>query len=124
MFAHIELIQAFASGVILAAIAGVFIILWQRKNLKVIDSERRRLEAVAIKGDKIIHAGNYLNIKNFVGEKTKTIDLDGNTMIPGLIEGHGHIMGVGYNQLNLDLLNTNSFEEIIEIVKQKSNKTI
>ena len=42
-------------------------------------------------------------------------------MIPGLIEGHGHIMGVGYNQLNLDLLNTNSFEEIIEIVKQKSN---
>ena len=33
-------------------------------------------------------------------------------MIPGLIEGHGHIMGVGYNQLNLDLLNTNSFEEI------------
>lgn len=86
-----------------------------------VDSLNTNVEAVAIKGDKIIHAGNYLNIKNFIGEKTKTIDLDGNTMIPGLIEGHGHIMGVGYNQLNLDLLNTNSFEEIIEIVKQKSN---
>ena len=48
------------------------------------------------------------------GHETKIIDLDGKTMIPGLVEGHGHIMGVGYNQLNLDLLNTNSFEEIIE----------
>ena len=25
-------------------------------------------------------------------------------MIPGFIEGHGHIMGVGYNKMNIDLL--------------------
>jgi signal transduction histidine kinase/PAS domain-containing protein len=54
VFAQIELIQAFLSGVILAAIASIFIILWQRKNLKNIDVERRRLEAVAIKAREIL----------------------------------------------------------------------
>ena len=86
-----------------------------------VDSLNTTVESVAVKNDKIIEIGKYLNIKKLVGEKTKTIDLDGNTMIPGLIEGHGHIMGVGYNQLNLDLLNTNIFKEIIEIVKEKAN---
>ena len=41
-------------------------------------------------------------------------------MIPGFIEGHAHIMGIGYNQKNLDLLNTSSYDEIIQIVKEKS----
>jgi len=86
-----------------------------------VDSLNSSVEAVAIKDDKIIETGNYLDIKNLIGKKTKTIDLDGKTMIPGLIEGHGHIMGVGYNQLNLDLLHTSSFEEIVAIVKEKAN---
>ncbi len=54
MFAQIELIQAFVSGVILAAAAGVVIIQWQRKNLKNTEKERRRLEAVAIKAREIL----------------------------------------------------------------------
>ena len=86
-----------------------------------VDSLNNIVEAVAIKDDKIIETGNFLDIEKLVGNKTKIIDLDGKTMIPGLIEGHGHIMGVGYNQLNLDLLNTNSFEEIVAIVKEKAN---
>ena len=49
-----------------------------------VDSLNNSVEAVAIKDDKIIHTGNYLYIKKLIGEKTKTIDLDGKTMIPGL----------------------------------------
>ncbi len=90
-------------------------------TIHTVDSLNSSVEAVAVKDDKIIETGNYLDIKKLIGDKTKTIDLDGKTMIPGLIEGHGHIMGVGYNQLNLDLLNTNSFEEIVAIVKEKAN---
>ena len=49
-----RLCQSATNIICLLAIAGVFIILWQRKNLKVIDSERRRLEAVAIKAREIL----------------------------------------------------------------------
>ena len=40
-------------------------------------------------------------------------------MTPGLIEGHGHFMRLGYNELNLDLMNTNSYQDIIDAVKAR-----
>ena len=88
-----------------------------------VDSLNNIIEAVAIKDDIILKTGNYVDIKKLVGKNTKIIDLNGKTMIPGFIEGHGHIMGVGYNEMNLDLLQTSSYDEIIEKVIEKS-KTI
>lgn len=35
----------------------------------------------------------------------------GRTLIPGLIDAHGHVMGLGFNALQLDLSDTNSLEE-------------
>ncbi len=35
----------------------------------------------------------------------------GRTMIPGLIDAHGHVMGLGFNAIQLDLSDTNSLEE-------------
>lgn len=52
-------------------------------------------------------------------DATKLLDLEGKTMTPGLIEGHGHFMGLGYNELNLDLINTTSYQEIIDAVAEK-----
>jgi predicted amidohydrolase YtcJ len=39
------------------------------------------------------------------------IDGRGRTLIPGLIDGHGHVMGLGMNALLIDLSDTNSLEE-------------
>ena len=88
-----------------------------------VDSINSVIEAVAIKDEIILKTGDISDIKKFSNYNTKEIYLDGRTMIPGFIEGHAHIMGTGYNQKNLDLLNTTSFDEIIQIVKEKS-KTI
>ena len=54
MFAQIELTQAFLAGVLLSAVASFGLILWQRNNLKKIEVERRRLEAVAVKAREIL----------------------------------------------------------------------
>jgi hypothetical protein len=45
------------------------------------------------------------------------IDLQGKTMTPGFIEGHGHFMGLGYNEMNLDLMNVKSYEEMVDKVR-------
>ena len=37
----------------------------------------------------------------------------GRTLIPGLIDAHGHVMGLGFNALQLDLSDTNSLEEAL-----------
>jgi predicted amidohydrolase YtcJ len=38
-------------------------------------------------------------------------DGKGRTLIPGLIDGHGHLMSLGFAQLNLDLSDTKSLDE-------------
>jgi hypothetical protein len=44
------------------------------------------------------------------------IDLAGLTAIPGLIEGHGHFMGLGQSRTVLDLMDTTSWEQIVAMV--------
>jgi predicted amidohydrolase YtcJ len=50
------------------------------------------------------------------------IDLAGQLAVPGLIEGHGHYTGIGENRLNLDFMNTKSWDEILHMVAQAVEK--
>lgn len=76
------------------------------------------VEAVAVRGTRIIFAGSEKAAMEFKGDNTQLINLEGKTMTPGLIEGHGHIMGLGYNELNLNLADVKSYEELVEKVKE------
>lgn len=76
------------------------------------------VEALAIINGKIAYAGDLKGIAAFEGEKTQVLDLQGKTMTPGFIEGHGHFMGLGYNEMNLDLMNVKNYDEILEKVKE------
>ncbi|MCW5910669.1 MAG: amidohydrolase [Cyclobacteriaceae bacterium] len=75
------------------------------------------VEAVAVVGDTIVYAGSLDGLSKYEGEQTRIIDLAGKTMTPGFIEGHGHFMGLGYSELNLDLMDITSYEEMVEKVK-------
>ena len=59
---------------------------------------------------------------DLIGDNTTVIDLEGKVLTPGFIEGHGHLMGVGYNELNLDFMNVKSFDEMIEMVRNAASQ--
>ena len=84
-----------------------------------VDTTQSTVEAVATKDNLILFAGSLEEAEAFKGEKTQLIDLEGRTMTPGLIEGHGHFMGLGYNEMNLDLMNTTSYQEIVDAVAER-----
>ncbi|QCW99829.1 amidohydrolase [Aggregatimonas sangjinii] len=88
-----------------------------------VDSTQATVEAVATKDSVIQFAGSLAEAERFLGEDTQRIDLKGKTMTPGLIEGHGHFMGLGYNELNLDLMHTTSYQEIVDAVAEKVKTT-
>src|SRR5580704_15398508 len=73
------------------------------------DENNPTVEAVAVKGDTIVYAGTVAGLEKFNGEKTKIIDLKGGTLMPGFIESHGHLMGLGFSELNLDLSSVKSY---------------
>lgn len=83
-----------------------------------VEAENPVVEAVAVSGDTIVFAGALTELSKYEGEHTKIIDLQGKSMTPGFIEGHGHLMGLGYNELNLDLMNVASYDELVEKVKE------
>ena len=85
-----------------------------------VDVNDAQVEAVAVKGGKIWKVGDYKEVIKFSGEETQWIDLKGKTMFPGFIEGHAHIMGIGANLMNLDLMGTTSYPEIVNIVAAKA----
>jgi len=87
-----------------------------------VNEEQPQVQAVAVKGDTIVFVGSDQDVEAWIGDNTRVIDLQGKMLTPGFIEGHGHIMGVGYNELNIDLLSTTSYEEIIQLVKDAAAK--
>lgn len=87
-------------------------------NIYTVDSAFSIVEAVAVKNGLIIKTGTSEEMIAVAGQNTRLIDLDGKTMIPGFIESHAHLVGIGYNALELDLLQTTSYEEMIEAVRE------
>ncbi len=87
-----------------------------------VNDQEPEVEAVAIKEGIIVAAGAEAEVSKRIGKKTRVINLEGKTMIPGFIEGHGHFMGVGYNALNLDLMDAKSYEEIVQRVADAVSK--
>ena len=87
-----------------------------------VNEQQPVVEAVAVKDGKILFVGGEEESQKYKGEKTQLVDLGGKTMTPGFIEGHGHIMGVGYNELNLDLMAVKSYDELVAKVKEAVSK--
>ena len=79
-------------------------------------------ETVIVKDGKIMNVGNQINYRSYIGEKTKILDLNGATMIPGFIEGHGHFMGLGYAKMRLDLSVVDSYDELVDMVAEAVEK--
>ncbi len=64
---------------------------------RVFDGERMHTDwLVAVEGRKIIYAGSTKDIPEF--SVSVTIDLPGQTLLPGLIEGHSHVLLHPYNE--------------------------
>lgn len=81
------------------------------------DPANPTVEAVAVRDGKIIYAGTNAGASAYRGNHTRIIELEGKTVLPGLIEGHGHIMGLGFNELQLDLSDIRSYDEMVERVE-------
>jgi len=79
--------------------------------------------AVAIKGDRILLAGDLKSMQRFKTEHTQMIDLMGQTAIPGFIEGHAHFISTGKALLSLDLTTAHNWQDIVDMVQAAAKKT-
>jgi len=76
--------------------------------------------AIVIKDGKILDIITAVDIEKYKADKTEIIDVKGNFLMPGFIEGHGHYSGLGYSLINLNFLHSKSWEDVVAKVKDKA----
>ncbi len=67
--------------------------------------------------------GANAEAKNFSGPATRTIDLKGKTVLPGLTDSHYHILGVGERLSHLNLESATSRELFLAQIKERAAAT-
>lgn len=92
-------------------------------NVYTVNEDQPRAEAIAIKDGKILAVGTAKEMEAYQGETTKMIDAEGQFVMPGFIEGHGHFSGLGNSLMNLNFLKSKSWEEIVAMVAERAKET-
>ncbi len=79
--------------------------------------------AIVIREGKIVTLGPSAEILEvWKGRSGEIRDCSGAFLMPGFIEGHGHFSGLGNNLMQLDLLGTRSWQEIVDSVGARAEK--
>ncbi len=68
-------------------------------NIYTVDDAFSTASAIAIKGDRFIYVGSDTGVQDYIGPGTAVIDLNGKTVVPGLMDSHIHFESVGQNIL-------------------------
>lgn len=79
--------------------------------------------AVAIRDERILAVGTTEEMSKYRGNDTEFIDLHGQMVMPGFIEGHGHYTSFGGSLMILDFRNAKSFAEIVSMVANAAAST-
>ena len=74
-------------------------------------------DAIAVQNGKVVSTGTAEDLRTGYSG-FEEIDGEGRTLIPGLIDAHVHVMGLGYQQLDVDVQGVDSLEETLEIIGQ------
>jgi predicted amidohydrolase YtcJ len=80
-------------------------------------------EAVAIHDGKIVDLGTTANIlAHDRGPNTRTIDLKGHTVLPGLIDSHVHALSAGLSEYREPIPQLHSFSDIQRYLRERAAK--
>jgi predicted amidohydrolase YtcJ len=91
-------------------------LLLRNGHIVTMDRERPTAQALAVRQDRIVALGSDEAVAAYIGPETTVIDLGGQTAVPGLIEGHGHFLGLGQSRMVLDLMDMSSYDEVVAAV--------
>lgn len=81
------------------------------------DSSFKEVSAFAIRNGRFLAVGSDSSILEYKGPQTEIKDANGRFVMPGLNEGHAHLLSLGNTLMTLDLLDVPSWPELLRQVK-------
>ncbi len=92
-------------------------------NVITLNPKQPRAEAIAIQDGKIIAVGFNKEVQEYITNKTRLIDAENRTVVPGFVDCHVHMTGFGQFLQTLDLRSVDSIKEIqrkLQVYAQKN----
>ncbi len=87
-----------------------------------LDTKNTIAEAIAVRNGRILAVGTASDIKKLSGPQSKTIDLKGRTVIPGLIDSHIHAIRAGLTfSTTLDWSGIGNVKEALESIHEAAH---
>ena len=85
-----------------------------------VDESHPLADAMAVRGGKVQFVGSTRAAMALRGASTRVIDLNGRTVIPGMVDAHGHVDNLGLALRTVDLTGTSSYDEVIARVAARA----
>lgn len=81
------------------------------------NSELHQFEALAVVDGKIVATGTDEEILNTYSD-FEQFNGKGKTMLPGLIDAHAHVMGLGIQELDVNVVGIESLDETLQVIEE------
>ncbi|MFB6299142.1 MAG: amidohydrolase [Halobacteriales archaeon] len=88
-----------------------------------VDADFTIAEAVAIRDGRIQLVGSDTAVLACADADTATYDLEGRTVIPGLIDSHVHLKQVGVNRERITLFDARSIDDVLDAIGRVADET-
>ncbi len=121
------LVLALAAVLVPALAAHAQSQLYVNANIYTLDPDNPRAETMLVDNGLVTAIGSSEQVRTAMREQGVRVyekfDLEGRTVIPGLIDAHGHMIGLGALGLGLlDLRAATSFDDVINIVRDRASR--
>jgi len=97
-------------------------VIFENGNFITLDPATPQAAAIAIRQERILAVGSREEIEKYRGEETEIVNLEGATVVPGLIDAHEYFPQIGKRVRQVFLDETRSAAEALEIVKRELEK--
>jgi predicted amidohydrolase YtcJ len=87
-----------------------------------VDDARPIAEALAVRDGRIAFVGSERGAMALRGARTRVVEMPGRTIIPGMIDAHAHLLGLGTALRTVNLVGTRSYEEVIARVTARARE--
>ncbi len=81
-----------------------------------VDETHPMVSAFAVRYGRILFAGSEREVRTLAGPKTRVVDVGGATVIPGMVDAHAHLVGLGTSLANVNLAGSRTYDEVISRV--------
>lgn len=85
-----------------------------------VDDSRPVVGALAVRAGRVAFVGDARGAMTLRGAQTRVVDLGGRTIIPGMVDAHGHVSGLGDALANVDLVGSTSVDDVVARVAAKA----